>query len=304
MRCSGLVTMLVAAGLCGCGGGDSAGAKQPASGSGTAGATAESKADAKPAAESTPAAAKVVLGGDSPADVVKRAKAAADANDVATLLAVVEPTERKAIVAMMGLMPQVMRMLKPMLAMMGGMAGGMAGAMGDPEAAAKAKAEAEKKSAAMVADLDKLILEMDGVCKAHKLDLPSMEELGINPMAGDPDPAELLKKLGTKLDHLDEGAFVTAMSAAMQKLKTILPESKGSSPIDDLKGKFGQGALADLKESGDRATGTLDGRPLEFCKAGGRWFLRGLLKRRGGASGGDSGDSEGMGGGEDDGEDG
>jgi hypothetical protein len=309
MRLDATLASVLATTLLGCGGSAPTGSQAPADGAGAKTPATAAGDTATPAMPATPA--KAVMGGDSPADVVKRAQAAAAKNDAAALLCVVEPTERKATVVMLGLMPQLMRMLKPMLAMMGGMAGGMAGAMGDAEAAKKAKAEAEKKSAEMVANMDKLILEMDGVCKAHKVDLPSMEELAINPMAGDPDPKELLEKIGTRLDHVDETAFVTAMSAAMDKLKTIMPEGKGGGPVDDLKAKFGAGTLADLKETGDAATGTVDGKPVEFCRVGGRWYLKGLLKkRRGGPAappadegmGKDGGADEG--GGDDGGEDG
>ena len=316
MRCTIVTAVLVAAGLCGCGGGSDA-AKAPSKApkdSGTKESSAgTSKAESKKPAESKPAPAKAVMGGDSPADVVKRVKAAADAKDFGAVINLIEPTQRKGMVAMLALMPHLMRMLKPMLGMFAQMGAGMAEGMG-ADAAEVAKAEAEKKTKEMMADLDKVILEMDAVCKAHQALLPSLEELGIDPMGGKMEPDELAAKVGNRLDKVDGGAFAAAMAKALEKMKKIMPEGQGGdmNPMEAITGKVGAGKLTDLKIEGDTATGMVDGEPAAFLKVDGRWYVKAPEKSGAGAEAGMGGADEGMGdegggdegGGDDGGEDG
>lgn len=220
-------------------------------------------------------------GGSSPADVVKKAKAAADRGDLVALMNLMEPTERKGMAAMMGIMPDMLRQMKPMLAMMGAMGGGMAGAMGgamggDEEEIKKTTAAAKKKMEESMAALDKLIIEMDKIKRTHKVDMPSMEEMGVSIMSGKPKPLELAKKVGTKIDNVDHGAFIADMAKAVEKMKDVMPGGgKGGpgNPIDEIKAKIGDGKLTNLKVDGDTATGTLAEEEVIFKKVDGRWYV-------------------------------
>ena len=229
--------------------------------------SAPARAPAPPPAPA-PAPAVALPGGDSPQDVAARVAAAGRAKDVAALVNLIAPSERKGLSAMMALLPAMLGMAKPFLQMGWQQEAAMAG---DDEQTATEKAEKRLEA------LDGVLTEMSALTEKHKIALPSMEEMGINPMAmaGGPDLSDLATKVGDRLDGADLGAFLAEALKVGEKLGKVMSGGEGGGGMF---GDFGvgdaAGELADLTIDGDAASGTLDGKPAWFVCVDGRWYLR------------------------------
>jgi hypothetical protein len=209
------------------------------------------------------------LGGDSPAALVERLRAAAKNEDFGELAACLAPAARKemAIGIWIG-----STMMIGMSAAMGDMAvdmgEGMAEAMGAESE--EAKAQAAKAKEEMAKKFEGWKSQYDAAAKKHGLPLLGAEEAA---MSGDP-----------------EALFATVDLVALTRdfgalLKLVGEDGEGKKDVE-----VPQGQLENLKVEGDKATGQLDGEAIEFVKVDGRWFIAELPKKDQGPPGGlDSG---------------
>ena len=180
-------------------------------------------------------------GGDSPEDVIAKAKAFAESEEFAGIVNLIAPDERP-------LLSAGMIMLSQMAPMMMGAMGGLGGEEAQGEMKEKMKP---------FEDAMKSVMEKHG---ADKLDLSQA-------MASVQSPEAATKWINGELPDLDHGAFVGDMFGALKKLGEEASEKAG--------GNFKElaGEMKDLKIDGDKATATINGKPGEFVKVDGRWYL-------------------------------
>ncbi|MCI0340606.1 MAG: hypothetical protein L0216_05570 [Planctomycetales bacterium] len=248
----------------GCGG-ESKTSTKPA---GTDAAKGGSQA-AAPAPAPAPAPKPPAEGGDSPEDVFAKAQAAAERKDPAAFLRLVAPDARKGLCAMFALMPEMLEAMRPMFAAMAG--------RGQPEGGEAKQGGSDLKK------FDAAISEMKGIVAKHKLEMPSAESLGVNMMAGEPDPMDLGKKIGNRMDKVDTVALLCDLVKGMQKLGEAMPGGESKDLMAEMTKTFVGGAkLTDLKIEGDTATGKAGDEPGKFVRVGGRWFLSLEDKKKGG----------------------
>ena len=185
--------------------------------------------------------ATAVQGGDSPEDVMAKAKAYAENKDFGGIVNLIAPAERPMLSAAMIMMSQ----MAPM--MMGAMGG-----LGGEEGAAEMKSKMKPFEDAM-----KKAMEKHG---ADELDLSQA-------MANMQDPDAAAKWINDAVPGLDHGAFVGDVFQALSML--------GDKATEEAGGNFNElaGELKDLKIDGDKATATINDKPGEFVKVDGRWYL-------------------------------
>jgi hypothetical protein len=127
----------------------------------------------------------------------------------------------------------------------------------------------------MEAEKEKARVEL-GKIRASYNALMAKWKLPELPAEGEPEPAgPSPEEMKQKFESMDQGAFMTDVMAFVESIPGTEEEKS-----DEEQGpvKIGAGELTGLSIDGDRATGTLDGDPVEFVRIDGRWYFESLEK--------------------------
>lgn len=216
-----------------------------------------------PAAATAAEAAKssVPLGAESPEALVKRLTAAAEKEDLGEIAACLAPPDR----AMMSMMMVLAAtMMTAFMSMGSEMASGMAEAFQDEESMT---AEQKPQNAAA-----KKQMEEQGAAQQKKLEAV-LDKYGVTELMeqdhGEPgdDPMKNAEKL---MAGVDQVGLITDLIVFLRE--GAMKDAEGGDATPPI--EIPKGDLADLKTEGDGATGTIDGKPVQFVKVDGRWFVK------------------------------
>ncbi len=184
-----------------------------------------------------------VGGGDSPEDVIAKAKVMVENKDFGGMVNLIAPDERP-------LMSVGMLMFSQMAPMLTGGLSGLGGEEGQAEMAKKMKPFEDA---------------MKGIMVKHGTDKLDLSTAMGALQSGSPEDAS--KWITEQVPDLDHGAFVGDVLGAVAKL--------GDEASDKASGNFEElgGELTDLEIKGDTATAKINGKPGEFRKVDGRWYI-------------------------------
>ena len=200
-------------------------------------------------------------GGATPQDVVARMTKASETKNFGEMVSCLDPASRTELT--MGLLAATTMMVAFMgmgADMASGMAEGMSEAVSGSKPKAEDKAKIAKSKAEAAAKITKTKTAFSALLKKHGLpDL--MDEKATLPQ--DKGAA------GAMLAKVDQAALATDLFAFMDQ---IGDKKEGAAPD---KGPMSiPSAVTDYKITGDTATAKADGKPMDFVKIDGRWYLK------------------------------
>ncbi len=200
------------------------------------------------------------LGAETPEKVVARMRAAAEKKDFRELAACLAPEPRKQLAQMIWLGATMMVGMATSMGQMGqDMAQGMADAMNESDAPKDDSKTPAPPAPKPDPKLAALAAQYDVVAKKHGL--PGLKDEESPEM----DPEKLF-------DKVDAVEMVGDFGALLESVGEATGEKAPSPPVPD-------GKLEGLKIEGDKATGMLDGEPIQFVKLEGRWYVADLPKK-------------------------
>lgn len=185
----------------------------------------------------------VQYGAATPQELIQRLEKAAKADDLAEMVRCMEPDGRKAMAAMLTIMPV-------MMVAFGGMAGEMAEGMADAVGA-----EGEGAAAAAEKEMEGFKNDFVALLARHGIGDPFREdEDGFDPE--------------TDFAKVDVGAYVVDVMAFMEERFPGESSTRKAMPFEgeDL-------AITELTVTGDRAVAKAGDESVEMVRIDGRWFL-------------------------------
>ena len=203
-------------------------------------------------------------GAESPQALVERMEKAAEAGDLAEMMACVAPDARRemalAMVAGVGMIVAFMGMGG---AMAEGMGEAVAEGMTGEEMTAEQKAEMEKGKAEMEAKTAELQARYQAILERHKMTAMMDDDTPVPE-----DPAARSAALAELFKETDDVALVVDLMNLMGELGESQGMGKPDAPVslpDEVTG---------YEIDGDRATATAGDETIEFIKVDGRWYFQ------------------------------
>jgi hypothetical protein len=209
-------------------------------------------------------AAAVPPGAESPQALVERIEKAAEAGDLAEMMACVAPDARRemalAMVAGVGMIVAFMGMGG---AMAEGMGEAVAEGMTGEEMTAEQKAEMEEGKAALEAKTAELQKSYEAILERHEVTAMMDDETPLPE-----DPAARSAALAGLFANTDDVALVVDLMGLMGELGESEGMGKPDAPVDL------PSEVTGYEIHGDRATATGGEETIEFVKVDGRWYFQ------------------------------